>query len=402
MSRARVLIVFLVFILLFVERCSHDKEHIATDSPPPISSFINVSDTLTDELNTIRNNKKPRITSPLLVEATGDIYFRYIVHFDDPDGPDSIIAFEAYPDWLTADNDSLYGIPPDGFTDTGFIVSVSDGQLTDYVHVTVKMIPCLAVYGDSRSGHAIHRQLVDLMTAQLPAAVFHTGDLVNNGNLQSDWDTFDSITSRLRALSDFFPALGNHEHQSALYFADFDLPNNEQWYSVERNGIHFIILNTCVPINPGSEQFQWLESDLASIPDSIEFVAAVFHHPPYSTGQHAEDEAGLRQTIVPLFEQYGVDIVFNGHDHDYERSYCGGIYYIVAGGGGAPLRDQAREYPCSELYLKRYHYCKISTINDSLIVKVLDNNSSLIDQFCLINDKNEIKPPILNRNLNSR
>ncbi len=93
---------------------------------------------------------------------------------------------------------------------------------------------------------------------------------------------------------------------------------------------------------------------------------------------------GLRQTFVPLFEQYSVDIVFNGHDHDYERSYCGGIYYFVAGGGGAPLRNQAREHPCSELFLKKYHYCKLSSINDSLIINVFDNNSFLIDRFALI------------------
>ncbi|MCK4236104.1 MAG: metallophosphoesterase [Candidatus Krumholzibacteria bacterium] len=50
------------------------------------------------------------------------------------------------------------------------------------------------------------------------------------------------------------------------------------------------------------------------------FIAAIFHHPPISTGPHTEDEMGLRKTIVPLFERYGVDVVFNGHDHIYERS----------------------------------------------------------------------------------
>jgi hypothetical protein len=329
-------------------------------------------------------NDPPKIISTDKTEATGGIYFNYRISFNDPDGPDSIFRFENHPIWLTTDEDSLFGIPADGQSDTSFLVIVSDGFLADSQLVSIRMIPSIVVYGDSRTGHDKHQQIVSLIREVHPSTIFHSGDLVNNGNLQSDWDIFNSIVSEMISEAEFFPALGNHEYQSQLFFDNFELPNNEQWYSVERNNTHFIILNSCVPIGPASEQYQWLLADLAGINDSIGFIAAVFHHPPYSTGSHAEDEKGVRDTLSPLFEQYGIDLVFNGHDHDYEHSLCVGVHYIVTGGGGAPLRDQARQHPCSELYLKEYHFCKLSMIGDSLIVKVFNINSELIDQIKIV------------------
>ncbi|UCD63150.1 MAG: metallophosphoesterase, partial [Candidatus Zixiibacteriota bacterium] len=171
------------------------------------------------------------------------------------------------------------------------------------------------------------------------------------------------------------------ELQSQLFFDNFELPNNEQWYSVVRNRVHFIILHSCVDIGETSEQYQWLVDDLSSVGDSVWFTAVVFHHPPYSTGAHVEDELGLRAILVPLFEQYGVDIVFNGHDHDYERSCCGDIFYIVTGGGGAPLRDQARDHACSQLFLMEYHFCKLSILPEGIFITVINDIGQVIDQY---------------------
>jgi len=329
----------------------------------------------------VDDNVTPEITSETEVEATGSIYFCYRATWDDPDNLDDTAAFYNFPSWLTAAGDSLYGTPPDGADDTSFIVSVYDGHSADSQLVSIDLIPCLAVYGDTRSDHDSHRSVVEAMMTVFPAAVFHTGDLVNDGRIADQWDTFNIITGPMRSEAEFFPSLGNHEYQSRYYFDNFELPNNEEWYSVDRINTHFIILNSCRAVSDTSEQYRWLEADLAGINDSIQFIVAIFHHPPYSTGQHDEDEQGLRETWVPLFEQYGVDIVFNGHDHDYERSYCGGIYYIVAGGGGAPLRDQARTHPCSQKFVKSFHFCKLSIIGGKMLVRVYDPAKSLIDAF---------------------
>lgn len=239
----------------------------------------------------------------------------------------------------------------------------------------------IVVYGDSRTGHDIHEKVVGAILEFEPIAVFHTGDLVDDGTDADQWETFNEITSDLLEITDFYPALGNHERNSDLYYSSFELPGNEQWYSVDVNNIHFIILDSDVDLSIDSEQYEWLGVDIKGITDDIEFIVAIFHHPPFSTGPHEEDEKGLRESIVPLFEEYEVDIVFSGHDHSYERSLYNGIYYIVAGGGGAPLYDQERTSAVSQKFLKSYNFCVIEVEEDKLNIDVYDEESVLIDTF---------------------
>ena len=93
-------------------------------------------------------------------------------------------------------------------------------------------IQTLVVYGDSRSDHQAHRAVVSGIMAVNPATVYHTGDLVNDGRLQADWDTFNVVTAPMREAFDFYPALGNHEFDDSLYYDNFELPGNERWYAV--------------------------------------------------------------------------------------------------------------------------------------------------------------------------
>jgi 3',5'-cyclic AMP phosphodiesterase CpdA len=241
----------------------------------------------------------------------------------------------------------------------------------------------IVIYGDSRTGHQTHQKIVDEIIKTIPTIVFHTGDLVTNDRNHGQWATFNKIISDLIKIADFYPALGNHENNSPLFFVNFILPNNERWYSIEKDSLHFIVLDSNSDCSIGSEQYLWLEEDLKNINENIKYVIAIFHHPPFSTGHHTEDEKVLRQTIVPLLEKYGVDIVFNGHDHDYERSLYHHIYYIVTGGGGAHLYKQARTSPYSQLFIKAHHFCKLFLVNGQLIIEVYDLDSNLIDRLVI-------------------
>ncbi|MBU0982706.1 MAG: metallophosphoesterase, partial [candidate division Zixibacteria bacterium] len=385
----------IVTYLEYPDWLTHDADSLfglpgdtVTDSHISVAvSDGSLADTANVLLRIVAVNDPPQITSPARVAATGGIAFSYVPSASDPDGPGLVTSFPVRPSWLITGADSVYGEPPDGIPDTSFVVVVSDGFAADTLLVRIDMVPCLAVYGDTRTGHTPHNQIVQQIRAVHPAAVFHTGDLVNDGTQAEDWATFGDITEPLIAESEYYPSLGNHEQQSQLYFDHFELPGNEQWYAVERNRIHFVVLNSCVALGIGSEQYLWLEQDLSSIADPILFVAAVFHHPPYSTGPHVEDEKHLRESIVPLFRQYGVDIVFNGHDHHYERSVSDGIHYIIAGGGGAPLRDQARTSPNSLVYLKTYHFCKLSSDGNRLIVRAIGIDGQPIDSFILTSQR---------------
>jgi len=241
----------------------------------------------------------------------------------------------------------------------------------------------IVIYGDTRSGHSTHRDLVQGITHVNPAAVFHTGDLVANGNREDEWKVFSDITSGLRSTTVFYPALGNHEKESPLFFDRFGLPDNKGWYSVDVDGIHFIVLDTNVDLSPGSDQHRWLIGDLEGTSGSGGTIIAVFHHPPYNIGSHRRSGEKLRRILVPLFRTYGVGAVFSGHDHNYQRFEVGGIPYVVTGGGGAPLYSRHAESPLNRVFVKAYHFCVIYRRDGQLRVAVIDDKAGIIDRFVI-------------------
>ncbi len=258
-----------------------------------------------------------------------------------------------------------------------FLLSCSSPDIQD-----VEVIPeTIVVYGDSRTNHNIHQDIVEAMIRVKPAAVFHSGDLVEDGLDPDQWVIFNEIVAPLLQMADFYPALGNHEYNSTLYFDNFNLPNNERWYVVDINNLHFIILDSNFPLGPGSEQYIWFRKNLEQVAGTGVFLIVVFHHPPYSSGPHESDEKGLRETIVPLFEMYWVQIVFTGHDHFYERSLKNNVFYVVTGGGGAPLHDRKNINPFSQVFLRQYHFCRLHGTENQLIVEVFSRYLEKIDHF---------------------
>ncbi|MCM8796668.1 MAG: metallophosphoesterase [Candidatus Omnitrophica bacterium] len=248
------------------------------------------------------------------------------------------------------------------------------------------------IFGDSQVDHNTHRKIVSTIIKEHPVAVFQLGDQVNDGNSRQEWEVFNEITAPLRAVARYYPLLGNHEYNSPLYYENFQLPNNERWYSVDENGIRFIILDSNAPLFVGSEQYLWLENTLEQDRRGINFVILLFHHPLFTTSSsHSEDEQGWRPIIMPLLESYQVDAVFSGHCHNYERSYYHGIYFIVSGGGGSPLRDQGRRSPYSQKFVKQYHFCKLVNVGKELRVSVIDINGVSIDSFSITSKKGEYK-----------
>jgi len=252
----------------------------------------------------------------------------------------------------------------------------------------------IVIYGDTRAGHAAHRKVVQAIIEVDPVAVFHVGDLVTDGRDPEQWRIFNDITSVLTESVDFYPALGNHEENSQLFFDNFVLPGNERWYSVEINGIHFIVLDSNQDVEKDSEQYQWLESDLRTISDEVEFVVVLFHHSPFTVGEHDNDEAGLRDTFVRLFEEYGVDVVFTGHSHAYERFFYNDIYYIVTGGGGAPFHRKTRESPHLQAYIVKHHFCRMRRVDDGLLVEALDADLNSIDSSVVSPKRSLEKKPV--------
>ncbi|MCL5281948.1 MAG: metallophosphoesterase [Planctomycetes bacterium] len=221
-----------------------------------------------------------------------------------------------------------------------------------------------AVYGDTRTNTQVHRQVAAAMAASGPDLVFHTGDLVGAGRDYRLWNTeFFEPAGGLMLTAPVVPVLGNHEYGGAgplWFFYFFDRPVHEGWFALTCGNVRFLGLNTNVDYSPDSAQYEWFVQELQSAAyRSATWHIVLFHHPPFtSTTGHPEDATVQRQ-LVPLFEQYGVNAVFSGHNHIYERYFYHGIHYIVTGGGGAPLYALTADSvpPVRQFGRSAYHYC---------------------------------------------
>ena len=127
----------------------------------------------------------------------------------------------------------------------------------------------------------------------------------------------------------FYGSLGNHDTSNQRFYAPFNM-NGEEYYRIERKNVSFYALNSNYL---DKKQLDWLIGKLAN--DRNKWRVAFFHHPPYSSGGRHGSDADVRQVLHPLFVKHGIDIVFTGHDHFYERiKPQDGITYFVAGGAG--------------------------------------------------------------------
>jgi hypothetical protein len=139
----------------------------------------------------------------------------------------------------------------------------------------------------------------------------------------------------LDAKVQFFASLGNHDDPNQRFYKPFNM-NGERYYTFKfgNPSVRFFALDSTYMV-PG--QVKWLEKELAN--SDSPWKIAFFHHPMYSSGGRHGSDLDLREQLEPLFLKHGVNVVFAGHEHFYERVHPQkGIYYFTAG-GSAKLRS---------------------------------------------------------------
>ncbi len=240
----------------------------------------------------------------------------------------------------------------------------------------------VAVYGDSRTQYIYHGLVAQSVAYRSPDLMVHLGDLVEFGEELEGWSKeFFGPAAGLLARTPLYSTPGNHEHDgsgSFLYTDFFSLPGNELWYAFSYGCTRWISLDTTADFSPGSPQYTWLVDELQSDEFSKQPWQIVFtHYPAYTSGPHLSSERPVVDYLVPLFEQYGVDLVFGGHNHHYERSQKAGIFYLVSGGGGAGLNDfpNQSENPYSQVRVQDYQAVQLDFACSSLSPD--DSNGSL-------------------------
>lgn len=131
-------------------------------------------------------------------------------------------------------------------------------------------------------------------------------------------------------------------------------------------------------------QTAWLEQQLA---DSVAtWKIALFHHPPYTCGGHSGN-SNVVDRWVPLFEQYGVQLVLTGHDHNYQRfATRNGVTYVVHGGGAAglySLRGCPSSYPARVRARFEHGFLYVVAGPDQLAVSAVNIGGRVTDRFSL-------------------
>jgi 3',5'-cyclic AMP phosphodiesterase CpdA len=195
-------------------------------------------------------------------------------------------------------------------------------------------------------GHAAHEQVVAGIVRERPMLVLNTGDLVATGSEESAWQKYFEITARMGAIAPVVPAFGNHEaYRLGLGLAKawslFGLTSVTPapgYTAFDWGGAHFIVLDSN---HLEKAQRDWLAADLtAARQRHVRAIFTVCHDGPWSHGVHGGSRA-MQTDFAPLLAAAGVDFLFGGHDHLYERGIGmtsrGPLAYAVVGGGGAPL-----------------------------------------------------------------
>lgn len=138
----------------------------------------------------------------------------------------------------------------------------------------------------------------------------------------------DPYAALLSAGVKFYASLGNHDDPNERYYKPFNM-GGQRFYSFKNGDVEFFALDSNYM---DVDQMNWLQRELAS---GANWKICFFHHPLYSNGKFHGPDIDLRMRLEPLFVQNGVDVVFAGHDHVYERlTPQKGIYYFVLGNAG--------------------------------------------------------------------
>lgn len=192
-----------------------------------------------------------------------------------------------------------------------------------------------AVIGDMGTGEKKQIELANQMVKSRQAFPFNfvimVGDNLYGGDSARDYSTkFEQPYKALLSSGvKFYAALGNHDNTNERFYQPFNM-GGQRFYSFKKGNVSFFALDSTY-MNP--EQMTWLENQLKS--SGSQWKICYFHHPLYSSGKTHGADLDLRARIEPLFVKYGVDVVFSGHEHFYERIQPQrGIYYFIEGSSG--------------------------------------------------------------------
>ena len=247
------------------------------------------------------------------------------------------------------------------------------------------------VFGDNRSDASTHAAIVRMIEKAPADFLVHTGDMVQTGDNEGEWQEFFQIENKLLASRCIFAAVGNHELTAPdptgqvtflRYFATAEDDGRERphlYGSFRWSNTRFFMLNAMDTWT--GEEREWLKNELASATNEPGLVhrIAVLHHGPFSSGRHGNNIRLHTNGIVDVLRDGKVNLVLAGHDHLYDRGEGQGIKYIVSGGAGAPLYSRGKGTPETQKFESVNHYLEVSVDADVVSIDARRASGSIIE-----------------------
>ena len=316
------------------------------------------------------------------------------------------------------------------------------------------------VVGDSGTGSkdqaAVHTAMVNhVKKIGSPLDLYlHVGDMAyTHGTNQQFSDKFFKMYEPTLRHTVCWASMGNHEGHTSKgatgigpFYDAYICPTKgeagglpsgkEAFYSFDFGKVHFICLDSHdLDRRPTGEMAQWLKADLEKT--KADFLVAFFHHPPYTKGSHDSDREHqlieMREHIMPILESGGVDLVFTGHSHIYERSMLhdgayatpsvaegvilddgdgdpkgdgayrksaglqprNGTVSVVTGHGGTRNR-RSGSHPLMKRILVEHGSCLITIKGDTILGEMLNSKGEIRDTFAIKKSGTVEHTPIAN------
>ncbi|NCG19784.1 MAG: hypothetical protein GWP91_12315, partial [Rhodobacterales bacterium] len=259
------------------------------------------------------------------------------------------------------------------------------------------------VWGDNQNGPDVFAEVADRMEALSPDFAVAVGDVVESGRESNYQDELLEPITGLATEVPFLVAAGNHERYFDASGGLFDLhlaqPGDEHCFSWSYGAAFFLFIDTEESVVSG-DQLTCINDALAS----AEFAAsdvqfALFHYPPrinywafffYGGDLSYDGDNDVRDTLEPLFEAAGVDLVFNGHNHLYSYTPAGAyssVAWVTTGGGGGDIDTSGwgtGDWDGMETTLHAHHFLHVSVDGSQIDVEALGVDGALLHTFTVV------------------
>jgi 3',5'-cyclic AMP phosphodiesterase CpdA len=238
-----------------------------------------------------------------------------------------------------------------------------------------------AAIGDNGTGdtpqYDVGRQMVTAHATFAFDLVIMLGDNMYGGQSPQDFvQKFEKPYAELLAAGVKFQAsLGNHDRPDNVSYKFYNM-GGQRYYSYARNNVRFFVLDS-TQIDP--KQLEWLEGALRDAKE--DWKIPYFHHPLYSDAARHGSSVDLRVLLEPLFTKYGVNVVFSGHDHVYERiKPQKGIYYFVSGSAGQLRKGNMRPDEETAAYFDQdQSFMLVEIAGDDMFFQVISRTGKTVD-----------------------